>query len=746
MRKDSLRSRRRTGKRIHPFTFVALEPRLLLCGAVDDDHGHEQVIGEPAIFETELPVATTAATADTSVAAAYALSSVPVLNSRLGAPATLYLDFNGAPAMTWGSYSVPATPAYTNDADTTTFTDAELTNIREIWSRVSEKYSPFNVNITTVAPPSLTDRVAMSDVIGGAGAWSGGTYGGLSYVGGFANSLPNISFIFSANLGAGDPRYVGEASSHESGHDFGLQHQSTYSGTTKTAEYNPGNSLIAPIMGNSYYAARGLWWYGTSSISSTSMQDDMAIISGSTNAFGSAPEDHGQSISAANPLTVSGTSLSGSGVISTTSDRDYFSFTTTRGSVTLSGNVLSVGPTLDLKLQLYNSAGTLLASADNSSLGETLSTSLSSGTYYLVVASHGSYGDVGQYTVSGTIGTTSTVAAPSNLTAAAVSGTQVNLTWTNNATNASSVLIERATGTGAFVQIASVAANVTSYSDSGLTAGTLYSYRVRATDLAGNYSPYSNTASVSTPSLVPTTVVLDNASPTGVTITGTWTATTGAPGYYGTNYTHDGNTGKGTKSVRFSPNLASGTYQVFFRAPAYSTAPWAFATNVPVDINSTSGTTTATVNEQINGGVWVLLGTFNMDANSNVLIRTGATNGYVIADAVEFVPYTAPAAPAALTAAAVSGTPVNLTWTNNAINANMPVDINSAGGTSAWSTVVYAATDSLPTTNSTTAEGKSAAMAKGTVVQILPSATFSTRPIQHSILDVLADPASSVLG
>ena len=105
-------------------------------------------------------------------------------------------------------------------------------------------------------------------------------------------------------------------------------------------------------------------------------------------------------------------------------------------------------------------------------------------------------------------------------------------------------------------------------------------------------------------------------------------------GYWKTNYIHDGNTNKGTKSVLFSPKLAAGNYQVFMRFPARSN----YASNVPVDIASTTGITTVFVNERINGGTWVLLGTFSMDGSSTVLIRTGGTDGYVIVDALEFVP------------------------------------------------------------------------------------------------------------
>ena len=46
--------------------------------------------------------------------------------------------------------------------------------------------------------------------------------------------------------------------------------------------------------------------------------------------------------------------------------------------------------------------------------------------------------------------------------------------------------------------------------------------------------------------------------------------------------------------------------------------------------------TTITVNEQSTG--YITLGTFSLDANSKVVIRTDATNGYVIADCVTFTP------------------------------------------------------------------------------------------------------------
>lgn len=89
--------------------------------------------------------------------------------------------------------------------------------------------------------------------------------------------------------------------------------------------------------------------------------------------------------------------------------------------------------------------------------------------------------------------------APSGLAASAVSSSQINLSWTDNSSNEDGFRIERATGGGAFSEIATVGAGVTSYANTGLAASTAYSYRVRAYNAGGN-SAYSNTASATTQS------------------------------------------------------------------------------------------------------------------------------------------------------------------------------------------------------------------------------------------------------
>src|SRR5882762_5322245 len=284
---------------------AALEPRMLLCAL--HDHGIDDLPANlgtfPAVhaeLDTDypgMPADTSAGTAIVSGASVpVSASAVPTLHSNASASAKLYLDFSGSSDPTWGTYNPGTTPAYSQDADTSTFTDSEITSIREIFARVAEKYSPFNIDVTTQNPGNLTDKVTQKVVFGGGGAWLGAQAGGVSYVGAFYNSAPNVSFVFTDNLGAGAPKYSAEAAAHEAGHAFDLQHQGTWSGSTLTNEYNPGTSAAAPIMGNSYSTTRGLWWNGTPSSSPSAIQDDMAVISGSNNGFGYRTDAVGNSI------------------------------------------------------------------------------------------------------------------------------------------------------------------------------------------------------------------------------------------------------------------------------------------------------------------------------------------------------------------------------------------------------------------------------------------------------------------
>lgn len=89
-------------------------------------------------------------------------------------------------------------------------------------------------------------------------------------------------------------------------------------------------------------------------------------------------------------------------------------------------------------------------------------------------------------------------AAPSGLSATTLSSSQIDLSWADNSSNETGFEIERAaSSTGPWTQIATVGANVTTYSNTGLAASTTYYYRVRATNTAGD-SANSSVASATT--------------------------------------------------------------------------------------------------------------------------------------------------------------------------------------------------------------------------------------------------------
>ena len=90
--------------------------------------------------------------------------------------------------------------------------------------------------------------------------------------------------------------------------------------------------------------------------------------------------------------------------------------------------------------------------------------------------------------------------APANLTTTVISTSQINLSWTASTDNVgvTGYKVERCQGAGcsSFAQIAAPAG--TTYNDTGLSASTSYSYRVSASDAAGNVSSFSGSSTATT--------------------------------------------------------------------------------------------------------------------------------------------------------------------------------------------------------------------------------------------------------
>ncbi|MFN6538729.1 MAG: Calx-beta domain-containing protein [Nostoc sp. EkiNYC01] len=403
-----------------------------------------------------------------SVSAALDLSQTFFLNSLSGANQTIYLDFDGhtTSGTYWNtSYSGGAdifTSAFDFDGNTASFSSAELETIQYIWQRVAEDFSPFNVNVTTQAPTDINDLIKGFDdtrwgvrvAIGGSSYdWYGAGAGGVAYVGSFNWNTDTPTYVFSKET-FGDEKYTADAISHEVGHTLGLNHDGRI---TPAEEYysghGSGDTGWAPIMGVGYYQNLVQWSKGEYA-SANNPEDDLQIIT-TQNGFGYRADDSGNTIATANPLTISGTSVSGSGIIERNTDVDFYSFVTGAGVISLTVNPFSRGPNLDVLAELYNSAGILIASSNPSELlSASIVTSVAAGTYYLKIDGVGKgnplttgytdYGSLGQYFISGTVVSNNIPAialavSPSSVTEDGSTNLVYTFTRTGSTTNALTV-------------------------------------------------------------------------------------------------------------------------------------------------------------------------------------------------------------------------------------------------------------------------------------------------------------------
>ncbi|MCA9239580.1 MAG: PPC domain-containing protein [Planctomycetales bacterium] len=360
--------------------------------------------------------------------------TVPAYNSLPGAHAKLFLDFDGVNfgATQWASRSPGAAPAYDIDGNPGGFSAEELSRIEQIWSRVAEAYSMFNINVTTVNPGNYNPKESAHLVITSDSTWYGAV-GGVALSGGFrsaANMVQHTAWAFSDNLRNGEAKATADAVIHEAGHLFGLDHQAAFNenGTrlpgARGGAYDDNNAseTQAPNMGVAYYAGRGQWAIGAAGSNGFTLIDELNVIGGLgtfANDFGYAPDEPGVSFETA-PL-IQPVSAPMRGVIARNEDVDYYRFELERRSdVSLFVDVAPYGPTLDAKLQIYSSDELLLYTDDptlatsRGSLTAGFDGALDAGVYYLAIASHGGYAydngphdrvlqDVGQYYLSGSI-------------------------------------------------------------------------------------------------------------------------------------------------------------------------------------------------------------------------------------------------------------------------------------------------------------------------------------------------------
>jgi PKD repeat protein len=144
--------------------------------------------------------------------------------------------------------------------------------------------------------------------------------------------------------------------------------------------------------------------------------------------------------------------------------------------------------------------------------------------------------------------------APS-LLAASISGASVVLTWKDNSSNETAFYIERCEGTGciSFTGLGGTSANVSTYTDSPVTAGTTYRYRVTASN-DGGFSSYSNIASIVVGVVnQPPTAVISATPTTGAAPLTVTFSSAGSSDSDGTIASYSWNFGDGTTSTIANP-------------------------------------------------------------------------------------------------------------------------------------------------------------------------------------------------
>jgi hypothetical protein len=132
-------------------------------------------------------------------------------------------------------------------------------------------------------------------------------------------------------------------------------------------------------------------------------------------------------------------------------------------------------------------------------------------------------------------------------------------------------------------------------------------------------------------------IVVDDADAKKV---GDWKASHDAKTYVGKGFIHDGNAGKGEKTLTFQPELpAGGKYEVRLAYPAGKDR----ANNVNVTIFSADGEKTVHIDQQKAPpieGLFISLGQYHFEKSNQgfVIVDTTGTKGEVAVDAVVFIP------------------------------------------------------------------------------------------------------------
>ena len=350
-----------------------------------------------------------------------ASSSVYHLQSYPGATRVIYLDFDGqyVNSVSWKNNN----PNFPGQPINALASNVDENDIITIWKTIREDYLPFQVNVTTDS--MVYQQAAYGSrqmcIFTPTYEWCGQL--GITLGGSFSYDEPCFAFT-AFNKG----KAAAEVGSHELGHSFGLTHDGL--GNPYSDYFNgqgtPPRDWSA-IMGGAHTKNMIQWSKGEYQ-NANNQQDDLAILAAALGGYRADEAGADNAAALGLDMDANGTltaSSSNTGIITTSTDIDVYSFTTTGGKILLkvfgaasaadasSGNFYSMS-NLDILLQLKDVSNNVLATSDDqNSVGGSISITLAAGTYYLYIDGTGyldplttgytDYGSIGEYTVSGSI-------------------------------------------------------------------------------------------------------------------------------------------------------------------------------------------------------------------------------------------------------------------------------------------------------------------------------------------------------
>lgn len=374
---------------------------------------------------------------------------LPVHHSRLGAPSTILLVFNGINVTNTAWNIAPTiTPVFVASAfnravaGPVNFTTTEGEAITDVWMQVSEAYRAFNVDVTTIAPASCgpdcgkggdcggcDTSVQINAIPGGPGNLgttgslpSALTSGGVAYVGVFYNGTLSSSTYdyrptWTYNGGVDAVQALATTVVHEAGHNFGLHHDGiNQTGPGVVGNYQYLQSLTGddgttwgPVMGANFGVVVSQFSNGDYP-GATELEDDFEILAASTPGYVPAPA----------PAALAG---GAAGIITSSTPVTYTLDTPAATSLEVTAVTQHSSPSQDgvvlfMRLTVLIGGGTVCNISGSPTVTCNL-TNVPSGTHTVTIAGVGSptlfngsplfssYGSIGSYNI-----TTNTVLAP----------------------------------------------------------------------------------------------------------------------------------------------------------------------------------------------------------------------------------------------------------------------------------------------------------------------------------------------